>query len=97
MELEFCEHYKQVGPLDEWSCTAECTEADDVKEAYNSGNKVGVVEGLEMAALYHDGLADRQMSHAVWGNKGQYPENGAALYVDAHRRYASEIRAMKEA
>ena len=96
MELNFCEHYKQVGPLDEWSCTVEDTDAADASEAYMAGNKVGIVEGLEMAALYHDALANKQIDSAIWHENGK-AMNGVAIYVDTHRRHASEIRAMKGA
>lgn len=94
MELEFCEHYRQVGPMDEWSCTAECVDSVDVKEAYNSGNSVGIVEGLEMAALYHDNLANSLSEGAIWAENGN-PINGQAMAVDRYRRDASNIRAMK--
>lgn len=66
-----------------------------MNEQYVNGNKVGIVEGLEMAALYHDGLAETQLAGAKWSDNGT-PVNGFAMFVDAHRKHAANIRAMKE-
>lgn len=66
-----------------------------MSEQYMNGNKIGVVEGLEMAALYHDGLAETQTSGAKWDENGS-PVNGCAMFVEAHRKHAAKIRAMKE-
>ena len=63
-------------------------------EKYMEGNRVGVIEGLELAALYHDELANNRSDGAIFDEK-ENPLNGQAFYVQAHRRHASEIRKMK--
>jgi len=72
----------------------EQTEAQ-ARDAYIRGNSVGVVEGLEAAALYHDGIADfHSRIGATWKENGDY-NNGHALLVTTHRKYAHKIRELK--
>lgn len=56
--------------------------------------KVGVVEGLEMAALYHDAIAEQNEKSATWHENGS-PSNGAAMAVVSHKKHAGKLRAMK--
>lgn len=64
-------------------------------DAYVRGNTVGIVEGLEMAALYHDDIADFNENYAVWDEDDGRPANGHALSVLEHTDHAKKIRAMK--
>lgn len=64
------------------------------KRRYLAGNSVGIIEGLEMAALYHDGIANRHAGAAVW-DESDSPVNGDALAVEAHKSHARTIRKMK--
>jgi len=57
-------------------------------------NKIGIVEGLEIAALYHDAIVEKNKAGAVFDENG--PTNGPALAVVAHQRHARNIRALKD-
>lgn len=62
--------------------------------SYLRGNEVGIVEGLEMAALYHDAIAEQNEKSATWYENGT-PSNGAAMAALSHRKHADKLRAMK--
>ena len=57
-------------------------------------NKIGIVEGLEIAALYHDAIVEKNKAGATFDENG--PTNGPALVVVTHQRHARNIRDLKD-
>lgn len=69
---------------------------DEIKDAYNRGNFVGKVEGIEMSALYHEGIAEMNERLGKWkDDEKTMPFNGPALAAIGHRRWANGIREIK--